>query len=100
MPATHIEIQTEEGACPAYVYGESSARSVLVYMHGIGMRPAMRAIAERIAKAGYHVLLPDLFCRMRPYTAPEPKALFTDPEVRTAWFRRYRSKTTATTARR
>jgi carboxymethylenebutenolidase len=81
-----IEIRTDDGLCPAHVYGNSGAPSVLVYIDGIGMRPAMQAIAERIAAAGYHVLLPDMFYRMGPYTAPEPKALFSDPEVRAAWF--------------
>lgn len=86
MSATQIEIRTEDGTCPAYVYGDRSAPSVLVYIDGIGMRPAMQAIGERIATAGYHVLVPDVFYRMGSYTAPEPKALFTDPAVRSAWF--------------
>ncbi len=68
---TQIEIRTEDGSCPAHVYGEGSAPSVLVYLDGIGMRPAMQTIAERIAAAGYHVLMPDVFYRMGPYTAPE-----------------------------
>jgi dienelactone hydrolase len=60
MSATQIEIRTADGACPAYVYGDRSAPSVLVYIDGIGMRPAMQAIAERVAAGGYHVLvLPD-----------------------------------------
>jgi carboxymethylenebutenolidase len=86
MSVTQIEIATQDGTCPAYVYGDHDAPSVLMYVDGIGMRPAMRAIAERIAAAGYHVLLPDLFYRLGPYTAPEPELLFTDPEIRSAWF--------------
>ncbi len=90
MMATQIRIETSDGTCPATSYGDPSAPSVLMYIDGIGMRPAMHAIAERIAAAGYRVLLPDLFYRMGPYTAPDPKALFTDPEVRGAWFARAR----------
>jgi carboxymethylenebutenolidase len=86
MSATPIEIRTQDGICPSYVFGDRNAPSVLVYIDGIGMRPAMHEIAERIATAGYHVLLPDVFYRMGPYTAPDPKALFTDPAVRSAWF--------------
>jgi carboxymethylenebutenolidase len=86
MSATQIEIRTQDGTCPAYVYGDRSAPSVLVYLDGIGMRPAMQAIAERIAAGGYHVLLPDVFYRIGAYTAPEPRALFADPTVRSAWF--------------
>ena len=84
MP-TRIEITTDDGVCPTLLFGDPSAPSVLVYIDGIGMRPAMHAIADRIASAGFHVMLPDLFYRIGPYTAPEPAKLFTDPTVRAAW---------------
>jgi carboxymethylenebutenolidase len=98
MTATQIE--TQDGSCPAYVYGDRSAPSVLVYIDGIGMRPAMQSLAERIAAGGYHVLLPDVFYRMGPYTAPEPKALFTNPEVRNAWFAKAMAAVTVENAMR
>jgi carboxymethylenebutenolidase len=88
---TKIEIRTEDGTCPAYVYGDASAPSVLVYIDGIGMRPAMEELGARIAAGGYHVLVPDVFYRMGTYTAPEPRALFTDPAVRDAWFAKARA---------
>jgi carboxymethylenebutenolidase len=59
-----------------------------MYMDGIGMRPALLAMAERLAAAGYHVLLPDLFYRLGAYTPPDPAKLFADPSVRTEWFQR------------
>jgi len=90
MTTSQIEIQTEDGTCPTYEYGDPGAPSVLLYIDGIGMRPAIRAVGERIAAAGYHVIVPDVFYRMGPYTAPDPKALFTDPEVRAAWFAKAR----------
>ena len=86
MTATHIEIETRDGICPATFYGDAGAPGVLVYIDGIGMRPSMHAIAKRIAAQGYRVLLPDLFYRLGAYTAPEPKAFFSDPTVRSAWF--------------
>jgi carboxymethylenebutenolidase len=91
MTSDRIELRTEDGTCPAYVYGDAAAPSVLMYIDGIGMRPAIQAVAERVAALGYHVLLPDLFYRMGPYTAPDPKALFSDPEVRAAWFQKARA---------
>lgn len=91
MTRDRVELATEDGTCPAYIYGDAGAPSVLMYIDGIGMRPAIQAVAERVAALGYHVLLPDLFYRMGPYTAPEPKALFSDPEVRAAWFQKARS---------
>jgi carboxymethylenebutenolidase len=48
----------------------------------------MQAMAARLAAAGFYVVLPDVFYRIGPYTAPEPRALFSDPEVRRAWFGR------------
>jgi carboxymethylenebutenolidase len=81
-----IAIKTDDGICPAYEFG--AGPSVLFFIDGIGMRPAMHAMGERLGAAGYRVLMPDLFWRMGPYTAPEPVKLFTDPEVRADWFQR------------
>lgn len=75
-----IDIRTEDGVCPAWEGGVGP--SVLVFMDGIGMRPAIVAVAERIAAMGYHVLIPDLYYRAGPYVAPDPVKLFTDPAVR------------------
>lgn len=90
MTTTKVEIGTEDGACPATLYGEADAPSVLMFIDGIGMRASMHRIAERVASGGYRVLLPDLFYRMGEYTAPDAKALFSDPEVRGAWFAKAR----------
>ncbi len=99
MTATRIEIRTEDGVAPAFVYGEPSAPRVLVLSDGIGMRPAMHEIAARIAGAGYRVLLPDLFYRLGEYTAPDPKTLFSDPAVRAAWFGRHAATSPAALVR-
>src|SRR5206468_3951229 len=63
--------------------------AVLFFMDGIGIRPALFAIATRIANHGYYVLLPDLFYRAGPYVAPNPATLFKDPDVRAAWFAKH-----------
>jgi len=99
MVATRIEIQTEDGVAPAFVYGAPTAPSVLLLIDGIGMRPAMHEIAERLAQAGYHVLMPDLFYRLGEYVAPDPRALFSDPAVRAAWSARHTGTTAATLMR-
>lgn len=87
-----ISIPTDDGVCPAYEFG--AGPSVLFFIDGIGMRPAMQEMGERLAKAGYYVLMPDLFWRMGDYEAPEPAALFSDPERRDAWFKRARGAAT------
>jgi carboxymethylenebutenolidase len=87
-----IEIKTEDGTCPAFTFAPTSGGpwpAVIVYMDGIGMRPALHPIAQRLADHGYFVLLPDLFYRVGPYEAPVPAALFADPAVRQAHFLKF-----------
>jgi len=89
-----IAIATEDGTCPAHVFTPSTLGpwpGVLFYMDGIGIRPALFAMGERMAAAGYYVLLPDLFYRGGPYPPMDPAKLFTDPEVRAAWFKKFAS---------
>jgi carboxymethylenebutenolidase len=84
-----LTIATDDGPCPAYEFGDGP--SVLFFIDGIGMRPAMHAMGERLGAAGYRVLMPDPFWRMGPYTAPDPAKLFSDPVVRGDWFKRARA---------
>jgi carboxymethylenebutenolidase len=51
-------------------------------MDGLGIRPAMLEVGERLAKSGYFVLLPDLFWRAGPYEPMDPHTVFSDPEKR------------------
>jgi carboxymethylenebutenolidase len=51
-------------------------------MDGLGIRPAMLEIGERLATHGYFVLLPDLYYRSGPYKPMNPHTIFTDPEQR------------------
>ncbi|MCA1828465.1 MAG: dienelactone hydrolase family protein [Myxococcales bacterium] len=88
-----ISIKTEDGDCPAYVF-EGGKPAVLFYMDGIGIRPALFEIGERLAQAGYRVLLPDLFYRSGPYQPMNAKTVFSDPAQRAELFSRFMSKTT------
>ncbi len=84
MPHTTLHIETDDGRCPTHVFQPEGAGpwpAVLMYMDGIGMRPALWEIAERIAAAGYLVLLPDLFYRVHFDASLGPK-VFTDPVAR------------------
>lgn len=77
-----VEIKTADGACPAWVFGDAKDPAVLFFMDGVGIRPAMFQMGERLAKAGYRVLLPDLFWRVGPYEPMNAKTVFTDPAER------------------
>ena len=82
-----LDIPTDDGTAPAFAYGEEGHPNALMFIDGLGMRPAMHAIAERLAASGYYVLMPDVFYRAGAYTSPDPVKLFSDPEVRAAWFK-------------
>jgi carboxymethylenebutenolidase len=80
-----IDLKTRDGSCPSYVYrptGSGPWPAVLVYMDGLGIRPAMLEVGERLATHGYFVLLPDLFYRSGPYEPMDPRTVFTDPDKR------------------
>src|ERR1700733_5531939 len=80
-----IEIPTKDGTCSSYVSrpaGSGPWPTVLVFMDGLGIRPAMLEIGERLASHGYFVLLPDLFYRSGPYAPMNPHTVFADPEQR------------------
>lgn len=80
-----IDIQTRDGTCPSYVYrpdGIGPWPAVLVFMDGVGIRPAMLEIGERLAAYGYFILLPDLYYRSGPYAPMNPHTVFSVPEER------------------
>jgi len=92
-----IEIKTTDGVCPSYVYrpsGHGPWPAALVFMDGIGIRPAMLEVGERLATHGYFVLLPDLFYRSGPYEPMDPKTLFSDPEKRKVLMEKFFAKAT------
>jgi carboxymethylenebutenolidase len=70
---TTVEIRTPDGTCDAAVIHPKTGSypGVLLWPDAFGLRPAMRAMAKRIAAEGYAVLVPNPFYRVT-------KALFTD----------------------
>jgi carboxymethylenebutenolidase len=84
-------IRTQDGDCPAHVFTPEGAEqtggpwpAVIFYMDGFGIRPALLAMAQRLADGGYVVLLPDLFYRAGPYAPLDPKTVFASGNVRAA----------------
>jgi carboxymethylenebutenolidase len=68
-----IEITTTDGVAKATLFrpaeqpARRALRGVIFYMDGLGPRQAMYEMAQRLADAGYVVLLPDLFYRFGEY---------------------------------
>ena len=75
MPHEETTIATPDGHCPIHVFTPpqgGSAPAIIFYMDAGGIRPAVFGMAERLANAGYVVLLPDLFYRYGPYGPFDP----------------------------
>ena len=79
MPNEQITIRTRDGECPSYVAtpaGDGPWPAVILYMDAGGIRPAVNEMAQRLAGAGYVVLLPDLFYRYGSYGPFDAKEVF------------------------
>jgi carboxymethylenebutenolidase len=82
-----IDIETEDGSAPAGLFRPDGAvppgtalTGIVFYMDAFGPRPALDGMAQRLANAGYLVLLPDLFYRFGAY-APFATTAFSDEEA-------------------
>ncbi|MGN6403737.1 dienelactone hydrolase family protein [Sinomonas sp.] len=61
-----IEIPTRDGVADAYFTHPADSAphpGVLFYMDAFGVRPHLKAMADRLAEAGYAVLVPNVFYR-------------------------------------
>ena len=80
-------ITTLDGKCPGNVFtpaGQGPWPGILLFMDGFGMRPTLFHMAQRLADAGYVVLLPDLFYRIGAYPPLDLKKVFATGDVRKA----------------
>ena len=61
-----MDVVTEDGSADAYLAhpgGDGPFPAVLFYMDAFGLRPHLRTMADRLASAGYVVLVPNVFYR-------------------------------------
>jgi carboxymethylenebutenolidase len=85
MSYEQVAIRTHDGECPAYVFtppGDSRHPAVIFYMDGLGIRPTIFEMGQRLADYGYVVLVPDLYYRAGGYEALDPKKVFASGDVR------------------
>ncbi|MGW2184375.1 dienelactone hydrolase family protein [Streptomyces sp. NPDC001667] len=63
---TSVDIPTPDGTADAYLThptGSGPYPAVLFYMDAFGLRPHLKKMADRLASAGYTVLVPNVFHR-------------------------------------
>ena len=98
-----IDFAMPRGSCPTAVFEPSEAQdapqaipTVLMFMDAFGPRPALYAIAERLAGEGYRVLVPNLFYHQLPFAPFDAATTFTIPAERERLMGYFGSVTQAT----
>lgn len=85
MPRLAVTISTRDGKCPASVFTPAGSAgpwpAVIFFMDGLGIRPSMWEMGQRLANDGYLVLLPDLYYRLGPYAPKNPSQVLSDPNA-------------------
>lgn len=94
-----VTIPTPEGEMRAFAFtpdaGEGPWPGAIIFMDAPAIRPALFDMGERLAQAGYFVVVPDLFWRAGPYPPLDiAKARAGDPEMQ-ALFQKLRASTGA-----
>jgi carboxymethylenebutenolidase len=87
MTHEQVSIRTQDGECPAYVFAPAAGGrhpAVIFFMDGLGIRPTLFDMGQRLADHGYVVLVPDLFYRAGGYEPLDPKAVFASGDARSA----------------
>jgi carboxymethylenebutenolidase len=86
MPRLDVTIKTRDGVCPASVFTPDDSAgpwpAVIFFMDGLGIRPALWEMGQRLAGRGYLVLLPDLYYRLGRYPPKIPAQVLADPKLR------------------
>ena len=79
-----VTIRTPDGLCDAYYVAPARGRhpGVLVWPDVMGLRPAFRQMADRLAQSGYAVLTVNQFYRSTKAPFLQPGESFDQPEVR------------------
>lgn len=89
MPTIHDTIATLDGICPvtlAIPDGKGPWPGIVMYPDAGGARPALQAMADRLASLGYAVLLPDVYYRNGTWAPFDMKAVFGDAAQRSRLF--------------
>ena len=79
-----VTIVTPAGEADAYFVHPSAGKhpAVLIWTDILGLRPAFRAMAKRLAESGYAVLVPNPYYRTQKAPVVPLGASFRDPETR------------------
>jgi carboxymethylenebutenolidase len=92
-----VKIPTPDGEARAYAFtpdeGKGPWPAAILFMDAPAIRPALFDMGERLAAAGYYVLVPDLFWRAGDYKRPDVTKLRAGDKDEMANFQMLRAST-------
>jgi carboxymethylenebutenolidase len=95
MSRLEVSIITRDGKCPTSIFTPASGNGpwpgAIFFMDGLGIRPVMWEMGQRLADGGYLVMLPDLYYRAGPYSPMVASEVLADPDRREALMKLVRS---------
>lgn len=99
MSRTEVSLPTADGDARAFVFkseaGQGPWPGAIMLMDAPAIRPALFEMGERLAAAGYVVVLPDLFWRAGPYPTLDIAAARAGDPAAVELFTRLRASTGA-----
>jgi len=97
MSQANVTIPTPDGDARAFVFtpddGQGPWPAAIIFMDAPAIRPALFEMGERLAQAGYYVVLPDLFWRAGPYPPLDIAAARAGDPTQQALFAKLRAST-------
>ena len=90
MSGQRVDLTTADGVMDSYTFEAATggpSPAVIVYMDAFGIRPNLDSMAQRLADAGYFVVVPNLYYRSGPFEPFDPKKVFAGDDVERARFR-------------
>ena len=86
MACELVRIRTPDGDCPTSVFTPSGGSGpwpgVVFLIDGLGIRPVLSEMGQRLSDVGFVVVQPDLFYRFGPYTPLKPCEVLTSEDPR------------------
>lgn len=86
MAKSEVSFKLASGDATAALFspetGKEPTAGVILFMDIFGPRASLNAMSQRIADAGYLVLLPDLFHHLRPYGPFDAATAMADPKTK------------------
>jgi carboxymethylenebutenolidase len=90
MSGQRVDVKTADGVMDSYTFGPPSGAAspaVIVYMDAFGVRPNLDSMAQRLADAGYFVMVPNLYYRSGAFAPLDPIKVSRGDEAERTRFR-------------